>query len=51
MASCDLPGAFPQASNPDFVSMRLGGILAELMVKVTPKLYWNITTNAKENPS
>ncbi len=39
VASCDIPGAFLQADNPDFVLMRLDGILAELMVKVAPKLY------------
>jgi hypothetical protein len=40
---------FPlQADNPDYVLMRLDGILAELMVKVAPKLYRKfITTNAK----
>jgi hypothetical protein len=38
-ARCDIPGAFLQADNPDYVLMRLDGILAELMVKVDPKLY------------
>jgi hypothetical protein len=51
VASCDIPGAFLQAVNPDFVRMHLDGILAELMVKVNPKLYRKyITTNAKEKP-
>ncbi len=51
VASCDIPGAFLQADNPDFVLMRLDGILAELMVKVAPKLYCKyITTNAKGKP-
>ncbi len=39
VASCDIPGAFIQADNPDFVLMHLDGILAELMVKVAPKFY------------
>ena len=48
VATCDIPGAFLQADNPDFVLMRLDGILAELMVKVAPKLYRKfVTTNAK----
>ena len=48
VATCDIPGAFLQADNPDFVLMRLDGILAELMVKVAPKMYRKfVTTNAK----
>ncbi len=51
MASCDIPGAFLQADNPDFVLMHLDGILSELMVKVAPKLYHKyLTTNAKGKP-
>jgi hypothetical protein len=51
VATCDIPGAFLQADNPDFVLMRLDGILAELMVQVEPKLYRKyITTNAKGKP-
>jgi hypothetical protein len=51
VASCDIPGAFKQVDNPDFLLMHLDGILAELMVKVTPKLYRKyITTNAKQKP-
>jgi len=50
-ATCDIPGAFLQADNPDYVLMRLDGILAELMVKVDPKLYRKyITTNTKGKP-
>jgi hypothetical protein len=48
VATCDIPGAFLQADNPDFVLMRLDGILAELMVKIAPKLYRKyVATNAK----
>jgi hypothetical protein len=48
VATCDIPGAFLQAGNPDFVLMRLDGILAELMVKIAPTLYRKyVTTNAK----
>ena len=51
VATCDIPGAFLQADNPDFVLMRLDGILAELLVKVAPSLYRQfITTNAKGKP-
>ena len=47
-ATCDIPGAFLQADNPDYVLMRLDGILAELMVQVSPALYHKyVTTNAK----
>jgi len=45
---CDIPGAFLQADNPDFVLMRLDGILAELMVKIARTLYRKyVTTNTK----
>jgi hypothetical protein len=48
IATCDIPGAFLQADNPDYVLMRLDGILAELMVQVPPSLYPKyVTTNAK----
>ena len=51
VATCDIPGAFLQADNPDFVLMHLDGILAELMVQVDPKLYRKyITTNTKGKP-
>ena len=43
-----LPGAFLQVDNPDYVLMRLVGILAELMVQVAPALYRKyVTTNTK----
>jgi hypothetical protein len=48
VATCDIPGDFLQADNPDWVLMRLDGILTELMVKVAPKIYRKfITVNAK----
>jgi hypothetical protein len=34
-----IPGAFLQTENPDYVLMRLDGILAKIMVKVAPALY------------
>ena len=50
-ATCDIPGAFLQADNPDYVLMRLDGILAELMVTVAPNIYRKyISTNAKGKP-
>jgi hypothetical protein len=42
VASCDIPGAFLQANNLDYVLMRLDGILAELMVTVAPNIYCKI---------
>jgi hypothetical protein len=51
VATCDIPGAFLQADNPDLVLMRLDGILAELLVKIAPSLYRQyVTTNAKGKP-
>jgi hypothetical protein len=51
VATCDIPGAFLQADNSDFVLMHLDGILAELMVTIAPNLYRKfITTNAKGKP-
>ncbi len=51
VATCDIPGAFLQADNPDLVLMRLDGILAELMVKVPPKIYSKfITINTNGKP-
>jgi hypothetical protein len=48
VATCDIPGTFLHANNPDYVLMSLNGILAELMVKIAPKLYPKYaTTNAK----
>ena len=37
VATCNIPGAFLQVDNPDFVLMQLDGILAELMAIVAPK--------------
>ncbi len=39
VATCNIPGAFLQADNPDYVLMRLDGILAELMVTIAPNIY------------
>jgi hypothetical protein len=51
VATCDIPGAFLQADNPDYVLMRLDGILAELMVTIAPNIYCkHITTTAKGKP-
>jgi hypothetical protein len=48
VATCDIPGAFLHADNPDYVLMRLDGILAEMMVKIAPSIYRKfVTTNAK----
>jgi hypothetical protein len=51
VATCDIPGAFLQVDNPDYVLMRLDGILAELMVTIAPNIYRKyITTTAKGKP-
>lgn len=51
VATCDIPGAFLHADNPDYVLMRLDGILAELMIKVAPNIYRKyVTTNSKGKP-
>ena len=51
MATCNIPGAFLQADNPDYVLMCLDGIFAELMVTIAPNIYCKyITTNAKDKP-
>jgi hypothetical protein len=50
-ATCNIPGAFLQADNPDYVLMHLDGILAELMVSIAPNIYRKyITVNAKGKP-
>ena len=35
----DIPGAFIQAENDEFILMLLRGKLAEMMVRVDPELY------------
>jgi hypothetical protein len=51
VAMCDIPGAFLQANNPDYVLMRLDGILAKLMVSIAPNIYCKyVTVNAKGKP-
>jgi hypothetical protein len=48
IATCDIPGTFLQVGNPDYVLMRLDGILDELMVQVAPSLYCKyVTANTK----
>ena len=39
VAIMDIPGAFLQAENDEFVLMLLRGKLAEMMVKIDPSLY------------
>jgi hypothetical protein len=51
VATCNIPGAFIQADNPDYALMQLNGILAELMVMIAPNIYRKyITMNAKGKP-
>ncbi len=44
VATCNIPGAFLQADNPDYVLMHLDGILAELMVSIAPNIYHKYIT-------
>jgi hypothetical protein len=47
VATCNIPGTFLQADNPDCILIGLNSILAELMVKVAPSLHIKyVTTNA-----
>ncbi len=49
--TCNIPGTFLQVDNPDYILMRLNGILAELMVKAALSMYRKYaTTNAKGKP-
>jgi hypothetical protein len=51
VATCNIPGAFLQADNPDYVLMCLDSILTELMVSIAPNIYPKyITVNAKGKP-
>jgi hypothetical protein len=51
VATCDIPGAFLQADNPDYVLMCLDGILAELMVIMALHMYQKfVATNSKGKP-
>ena len=51
VAVADIPGAFLNTDNPDYVLMCLIGKLAEMMVRVDPKLYRKyVLTSAKGEP-
>ena len=51
VAIMDIPGAFLQAENDEFVLMLLRGKLAELMVKIDPGLYRKyVTMSARVQP-
>jgi hypothetical protein len=39
VVTIDIPGAFLQATNKNYVIMRMNGTLAKLMAKMDPKLY------------
>jgi hypothetical protein len=48
VTTCNIPGAFLQADNPNYVLMCLNSILAELLVKIAPSLYHQyVTTTTK----
>lgn len=48
VAGIDLSGAIVHVEMDDVVHMVLQGKLAELMVKVTPKIYWKHITHGKK---
>jgi hypothetical protein len=39
VVTIDIPGVFLHANNEDYVVMKMNGLLAELMVKMDPKIY------------
>jgi hypothetical protein len=43
----DIPGAFFHANNEDYVVMKMNGLLAELMVKMDPKIHRKYVTIEK----
>ena len=47
VVTIDIPGAFLNATNNDYVVMRMNGTLAELMAKTDPKLYRKYLTDEK----
>ena len=51
VANCNMPGAFLQADNPDYVLMHIDDISAKLIVTIAPNIYRKyITTPAKGQP-
>ena len=50
IASVDIPGAFMQADMDETVHIRLEGSMAELLVKLHPKLYRMYTVNENGKP-
>ena len=50
VATCDIPGAFMQADMDELVHVRMEGTMAELLVKLDPKLYrkYVTTENGKQ---
>ncbi len=47
VVTIDVPGAFLHASNKDYIVMKINGLLAELMVKMDPKIYRKYITIEK----
>ena len=50
VATVDIPGAFMQSDQEDMVHMKLQGPMAELLVKLEPKLYRKYITVEKGKP-
>ncbi len=47
VVTIDIPGAFLHANNKDYVVVKMNGLLAELMVKMDPKIYQKYVTIEK----
>ncbi len=47
VVTIDIPGAFLHADNEDYAVMKMNGVLAELMVKMDPKIYPKYVTIEK----
>jgi Reverse transcriptase (RNA-dependent DNA polymerase)/Zinc knuckle len=50
VATVDIPGAFMQADMDEVVHMRLEGKMAELLVKINPKIYRKYVQNINGKP-
>jgi hypothetical protein len=44
VATCDIPGAFMQSDMKGKVIMKLEGVMAEVIIKIDPKLYTRFVT-------
>jgi hypothetical protein len=47
VATCDIPGAFMQSDMKGKVMMKLEGVMAEVIIKIDPKLYTKVVAKEK----